>query len=196
MQCDDIFDALHLAVYLRDRLETLEHQLLERGRAHGIALKDLAGPLGVASAQAVEQRILRARAAQRGLPRSERAERADRRRPPTRTGSREARWYDRNALKLWEAAAKLADSRREYDVLIDDELAESLLELQQKVNVMRWPLSPEGFPVMRIIAARVRLLLEDLAEDRYVVFRQELDDLLPRLAQLAAEQRAAQYDER
>lgn len=78
----DIIDALTALSYARravpalpSTLERVEHQLLEAAARHGVPYSALAQPLGLASRQAVAQRLGRHRAEQRGLPRTDKAAR-------------------------------------------------------------------------------------------------------------------------
>lgn len=156
---NDVIDALWVLAYIRrytphvpDEADRLEHDLLELGCAKQIAMIRMAPPLNVRTRQAVENRILRHRAAKLGLARSEREERAHRLSTVSpQLTSAEAKWYDRHALPLWETASELVGFRARYDHLIDDELAESLIGLRRAVREMEWPLTPARFPTLREI---------------------------------------------
>ncbi|MBG0833338.1 hypothetical protein HS041_37180 [Planomonospora sp. ID67723] len=109
----DVLDALVLLEYgrraipaLPGRLDRLESRLLALGVEAGLSLGELAGALGLRSRQAVQHRILRHAAAERGGPRSEVAERAAR-----RTESRERAWLDRNGAALLTCTARLLEHR-------------------------------------------------------------------------------------
>lgn len=199
---NDVLDGLWVLAYVRvycphrpDEAERLEHELLELGCAMQIAMIRMAPPLNVRSRQAVENRILRHRAAKLGLGRSERQERAHRLLKSYRpsTTSAEALWYDHHALQLWEAACQLVAFRSQLDHLIDDELAECMIALRRAVRDMEWPLSLEHHSTLREIGWWMQEIVEALEHDRYAAFREHLEELLPRVAQLAADQHRARF---
>ncbi|WP_329430954.1 hypothetical protein OG339_48235 (plasmid) [Streptosporangium sp. NBC_01495] len=199
---DDVIDALRVLGYIRTHLDHrpaavdhLEHELLELGRALQVPLIRLAEPLGLRSAQAVDHRIRRGRAAKQGLPRNERIERAHRLDPAQSetTKRREAQWYGRHALKLYDAAGKLILLRRQYDALIDDALAEQIVDLARTHREMAWPLTPDSFPTLRWMATTMAGIVEDL-EGGYGEFRAKAGDLLPEMSQLVRSQQAARFD--
>ncbi|WP_186403762.1 hypothetical protein [[Actinomadura] parvosata] len=197
----DVLDALWVLAYVRrhcphrpDEAEKLEHELLELGVRMQIAMIRMAPALNVRSRQAVEHRLLRHRAAKLGLARSERAERAHRlgsSRPGTT--SAEARWYDRHALPLWEAASELVAARSQYDHLIDDELAESIIALRRAVRQMQWPLSATQYPTLREIGWWMQEVVDVLGEPRYAAFCEQLGELVPRLTEITAEHHRAVF---
>ncbi|MEW9552616.1 hypothetical protein [Nonomuraea sp. NPDC050783] len=197
----DVIDGLWVLAYIRvycahrpEEAERLEHGLLELGRAKQVALIRMAPPLNVRTRQAVEHRILRHRAAQLGLGRNERHERAHRlSQAASRPASAEAQWYDRHGLALWEAAADLVKCRARLDHLIDDELAESIIELRRAVRRMRWPLTPEHYSTLREIGWWLGEIVDELNEDRYARFREEAGELVPRVARLVADQHRARF---
>ncbi|GGS86429.1 hypothetical protein GCM10010156_51200 [Planobispora rosea] len=203
----DVLDALVLLEYgrraipvLPGRLDRLEHRLLSLGVESGLSLGELAAALGLRSRQAVQHRLLRHAAAERGAPRSEVAERAAR-----RGESRERAWLDRNAAALLACTAQLlehrdrltrtAQSPEHCDRLTrttrppehrgplaaapvpasgptvpeaapasDPELAESFDELAESLSrVPADPRDPAHLTRTRHLAARLRLLLADLA---------------------------------
>ncbi len=198
---DDVIDGLWVLGYVRCHvpalptvLDGLEFELIEMGyglRVTGIAM---AKPLNLRSAQAVDERYKRERAARQGLPRRASAEREARLRPRPRRRSQEEAWYDRNALSLWQAAGELAHYRKTHPELIDDDLAEDLAHLHEDVQAVHWPLNAAIFSTLRSIGARVRLLLADLNGQEYAVLRKELGELLPRLSDLATAQLAVLDD--
>ncbi|TMR22080.1 hypothetical protein ETD86_13000 [Nonomuraea turkmeniaca] len=198
----DVLDALLVLGYIRSQdiphvpavINRLEHELLELGRALKIPLIRLAEPLGLRSAQAVDHRILRARAAANGLPRNERVERAHRlaATPDTSAANREARWYDRNALKLYDTAGELIALRRKHDELLDDDLAKQIIDLARAHREMVWPLSPDSYPTLRWMAHTMLGIVEDLEQD-YEEFRAKAEELLPEMAKLARGQHHARF---
>jgi len=199
---NDVLDALWVLGYVRrhclhrpEEAERLEHELLELGCAMQIAMIRMAPPLNLRSRQAVEQRLLRHRAARLGLSRSERLERAHRLSTKTRpqSTSAEARWYDRHALPLWETAADLIASRSQFDHLIDDEMAECLIGLRRAVREMQWPLSSAHYSTLREIGWWVQEIVDSMGEVRYAAFREQLGDLLSRAADLAGGQHRARF---
>jgi hypothetical protein len=201
---NDVLDALWVLGYVRlycphrpDEAERLELELLELGCAMQIAMIRMAPPLNVRSRQAVEHRLLRHRAARLGLGRSERLERAHRlsKMRSQSSTSAEARWYDRHALALWETAAELVASRSQFDHLIDDEMAECLIGLRRVVREMQWPLSPAHYSTLREISWWVEEIVDSLGEARYAAFCEQLGELLPRAADLAAGQHRARFGE-
>ncbi|MEU4229488.1 hypothetical protein AB0F17_34770 [Nonomuraea sp. NPDC026600] len=199
---EDVIDALWALGYIRSQniphvpavIDRLEHELLELGRALKIPLIRLAEPLGLRSAQAVDHRILRTRAALQDLPRNERIERAHRLAaiPSKSAASREARWYDRNAIKLYDAAGKLIQLRRDHDELIDDDLAEQIIDLARAHREMVWPLTPDSFPTLRWMAQTMASIVEDL-EKEYEDFRVQAGNLIPEMAQLVRGQYTARF---
>ncbi|MEV1002683.1 hypothetical protein [Nonomuraea sp. NPDC050202] len=201
VRSNDVLDALWVLGYVRlhcphrpDEVEHLEHELLELGCAMQIAMIRMAPPLNVRSRQAVEHRLLRHRAARLGLGRSERLERAHRlsRTRPQDT-STEALWYDRHALALWETAAQLVAARSHADHLIDDEMAECLIGLRRAVREMQWPLSPAHYSVLREIGWWMQEIVDALQEDRYAAFREQLGEVYPAAATLAAGHHDARF---
>ncbi|MFC4116534.1 hypothetical protein [Nonomuraea zeae] len=198
---NDVLDGLWVLAYIRlhcphrpDEADRLEHELLELGRAMQIAMIRMAPPLNVRSRQAVEHRLLRHRASRLGLGRSERLERAHRlsRTQPENT-STEARWYDRHALALWEAAAQLVASRSQFDHLIDDEMAECLIGLRRAVREMQWPLSPAHYSTLREIGWWVQEIVDSLDEPRYAAFREQLGEIHATAVTLAAGHHRARF---
>jgi hypothetical protein len=192
---EDVLDGLWVLSYVRQHLphvpavlDRFEYELVELGGRMRMPQIQMAAPLGLRSRQAVANLIGRHRAAKLGLPRSERAERNHRLRAAARstTNQDEAAWFDRHALPLWEAAAQLAQLRRTFDYLIDDDLAEDLMHLRSAVREMTWPLTPTQFPTLREISWWVRSILEDLEADSYAAFRAEVGDLLLVLADLSS----------
>ncbi|GAA1624538.1 hypothetical protein GCM10009733_021540 [Nonomuraea maheshkhaliensis] len=197
----DVIDALWVLAYVRryfphlpDEADRLERDLLELGCAKQITMIRMAPPLNVRTRQAVENRILRHRAATLGLARSERQERAHRLSSvPLRATSVEGRWYDRHALTLWETASELVSYRARFDHLIDDELAESLIGLRRAVREMKWPLTQERYPTLREIGWWAQEIVDALDDERYAAFRRQLGEVLPRMAELAAQQHEARF---
>ncbi|WP_219518841.1 hypothetical protein [Nonomuraea ceibae] len=199
---NDVIDALWVLAYVRryfphlpEEADRLERDLLELGCAKQIAMIRMAPPLNVRTRQAVENRILRHRAAALGLARSERQERAHRLSAgrPAKITSAEGQWYDRHALSLWEAASELVGYRTRFDHLIDDELAESIIGLRRAVREMEWPLTQAHFPTLREIGWWAQEIVDALSEDRYADFRQQLGEVHPRLAELTAQQHQARF---
>lgn len=198
---NDVIDALWVLAYVRryfphlpEEADRLERDLLELGCAKQIPMIRMAPPLNVRTRQAVENRILRHRAAKLGLARSERQERAHRlSATPPRATSAEGQWYDRHALSLWEAASDLVRYRAKFDHLIDDELAENIIGLRRAVREMKWPLAQESHPTLREIGWWAQEIVDAVADERYAAFRQQLGEVLPRLAELTAQQHEARF---
>ncbi len=198
---NDVIDALWVLAYVRryfphlpEEADRLERDLLELGCAKQIAMIRMAPPLNVRTRQAVENRILRHRAAKLGLARSERQERAHRlSAAPPRATSAEGLWYDRHALSLWEAASDLVRYRAKFDHLIDDELAENIIGLRRAVREMKWPLAQESYPTLREIGWWAQEIVDAVADERYAAFRQQLGEVLPRLTELTAQQHEARF---
>ncbi|MEV4080104.1 hypothetical protein AB0J43_07430 [Nonomuraea fuscirosea] len=199
----DVIAALWVLAYVRkycshrpEEVDRLEATLLEMGVQRKVAMARMAPPLGVAGRQGVEARILRARAKDAGLPRSEQAERAHRpQKAKLAHGSTkaEAAWYDRNALKLWECAKHLAAARGEIEDLIDDDLAENFIGLRRCVRAideMRWPLKPEMFPELREIAWWGGEILEGLDAPGFGLARSKVEDKLAPVAEMLRRYRA------
>ncbi|MBG0818632.1 hypothetical protein [Planomonospora sp. ID82291] len=184
----DVPDALVLLEYARravpvlpGRLDRLEHRVLTLGIEAGLSLGELAAPLGLRSRQAVQHRLLRHAAAERGAPRSEVAERTAR-----RAETRERAWLDRHGADLLSCAGRLLAHR---DLLANAaagagadpasatsaagaeagaEIAEAFDELAESLS--RVPADPRDprraaqyVTRTRHLAARLRLLLADLA---------------------------------
>jgi hypothetical protein len=82
-------------------------------------------------------------------------------------------------VKLWESAGRLAEARAQVDHLIDDELAESFIELRRAVRGMQWPSSAEMFPVLREIAWWANDILEALEAPKFSSARSQLKDAAP-----------------
>ncbi|MBG0818742.1 hypothetical protein [Planomonospora sp. ID82291] len=189
---EDVVDGLWVLGYVRlhvpaipSVLDDLEYDLVAMGYRLKVTNLAMASPLGLRTAQAVDERHKRERAARLGLPRLASAERDARLRPRQKRKSPEAAWYDRHAVSLWDSAERLTRYRRTHSHLIDEELAEDLAHLQQDVAAVNWPLDAANFSTMRSIGARVRLLLPELQQPQYSALRQELGALLPRLSSLA-----------
>uniref|UniRef100_UPI003F497C17 hypothetical protein n=1 Tax=Nonomuraea bangladeshensis TaxID=404385 RepID=UPI003F497C17 len=201
MTSNDVIDGLWVLAYVRryfphlpEEADRLEHDLLELGCTKQIAMIRMAPPLNVRTRQAVENRILRHRAAKLGLARSERQERAHRLSIALpRATSAEARWYDRHALALWETAAKLVSYRARFDHLIDDELAESIIGLRRAVREMEWPLTQERYPTLREIGWWAQEIVDALEDARYADFRHQLGEVLPYMAELVTQQHEARF---
>ncbi|GAA3448037.1 hypothetical protein Pve01_02290 [Planomonospora venezuelensis] len=195
----DVLDALVLLEYgrravpaLPGRLDRLEARLLALGVETGLSLGELAAALGLRSRQAVQHRILRHAAAERGGPRSEVAERAAR-----RTESRERAWLDRNAGGLLACTARLLEHR---GLLLtaagpgpvpDPDLAEAFDDLAESLSrVPADPRDPAYLTRTRHLAARLRLLLADLAPGP-LPEGHPVRALLARTARLAAAHQSA-----
>ncbi|MFI6485851.1 hypothetical protein ACIBH1_48660 [Nonomuraea sp. NPDC050663] len=188
---DDVLDALSVVGYLLEEISRVEHELLEMGLRLRIPQSRMAEPLGLRSAQAVDNRIRRGRAELQGLPRNERLERALRLTATTTSDplKREARWFDPNALAFCEAAGNLASLRRAHPQLIDDDLDESLSYLAQAVRDVPWPYSSQSLPALRVMAAWSRVVLDDLEEEQYALLRQEALPAINRVRHFASEHR-------
>ncbi|GIH81475.1 hypothetical protein [Planobispora longispora] len=208
----DVLDALVLLEYgrravpaLPGRLDRIEHRLLSLGVESGLSLGEMAAALGLRSRQAVQHRLLRHAAAERGAPRSEVAERAAR-----RAESRERAWLDRNAAALLECTARLLAHRDpltaapapasghaapDASSVPDPELAESFDELAESLaRVPAGPRDPAYLTRTRHLAARLRLLLADLAAAPAVTALpggHPLRALLTRTARLATAHQSA-----
>jgi transcriptional regulator with XRE-family HTH domain len=98
---EDVLDALELLEYARQRLpavpgvwDQLEYQLLSIRRRCGLSLQDIADRLQV-SRYAVDKRAKRGAAADKGLLRSEVADRVER-----RAAGAIARWHETKALSV------------------------------------------------------------------------------------------------
>ncbi|MFC6581878.1 hypothetical protein [Planomonospora parontospora] len=196
LRCDAL-DALVLLEYARravpvlpGRLDRLEHRVLTLGIEAGLSLGELAVPLGLRSRQAVQHRLLRHAAAERGASRSEVAERAAR-----RAETRERAWLDRHGSDLLSCAGRLLAHRdllagaaaaggpafgtsagavseaapgAEAASEAGAEIAEAFDELAESLS--RVPADPRDprhaaryVTRTRHLAARLRLLLADLA---------------------------------
>ncbi|WP_188197521.1 hypothetical protein [Nonomuraea sp. SYSU D8015] len=199
---DDVIDALWILAYIRRwiphlpaTIDQLEFELLLLGRKLGVAQILMAPPLGVRSAQAVDQRILRGRAKRLGLPASERAERDHRLRGITgmKVGRKEAAWYRRHGLKLWDAAGKLVELRSKHDDLIDDELAETIVDIAREHRRKVWPLTADSYSVLRDLGMLAKDFVEEVQDDKYEEFRAKAGDLVSEMAQLAQGQYAARF---
>ncbi|GIH97614.1 hypothetical protein ACFFMN_40580 [Planobispora siamensis] len=222
LRCD-VTDALVLLEYVRravpalpGRLDRLEYRLLSLGVELGLSLGELAAALGLRSRQAVQHRLLRHAAAERGAPRSEVAERTAR-----RAESRERAWLDRNAPALLECTRRLLGHRDLLSPPAADpgaagsvtgggaghgagedavrELAEAFDELAE--SLARVPADrrdPAHTTRVRHLAARLRLLLADLRAHPAAGLRARpaVRDLLERTARLAAAHQAASSGDR
>ncbi|GAA3167379.1 hypothetical protein GCM10010466_67520 [Planomonospora alba] len=206
----DVPDALVLLEYARravpalpGRLDRLEHRLLTLGTEIGLSLGELAAALGLRSRQAVQHRLLRHAAAERGAPRSEVAERAAR-----RAEARERAWLDRHGAALLSCTERLLAHRGPLTAAAAEtaraELGEAFDELAESLS--RVPAGPAGpghtdpghaaHRAVRIrhLAARLRLLLADLAAAGAAAALpagHPVHDLLARTARLAAAHQSA-----
>ncbi|MFC4062655.1 hypothetical protein ACFOWE_30530 [Planomonospora corallina] len=170
----DVPDALVLLEYARravpvlpGRLDRLEHRLLTLGTEIGLSLGELAAALGLRSRQAVQHRLLRHAAAERGGPRSEVAERAAR-----RAEERERAWLDRHGADLLSCTERLL-AHRDLLAAAGGELGEAFDELAESLSRVPGPADPRRTADLRHttrhvtrtrhLAARLRLLLADLA---------------------------------
>ncbi|GII05658.1 hypothetical protein [Planobispora takensis] len=230
LRCD-VPDALVLLEYARravpalpGRLDRLEYRLLSLGVELGLSLGELAAALGLRSRQAVQHRLLRHAAAERGAPRSEVAERTAR-----RAESGERAWLERNAPALLECtrsllghrallsppaagpgpgagqaagsgAGEIAGSGGGEDAA--RELAEAFDELAESLARVPADRRDPGYATrVRHLAARLRLLLADLrahpaAGHDGLRAGPALRDLLERTARLAAAHQAASSGDR
>jgi hypothetical protein len=218
----DVPDALVLLEYARravpvlpGRLDRLEHRVLTLGIEAGLSLGELAAPLGLRSRQAVQHRLLRHAAAERGAPRSEVAERTAR-----RAETRERAWLDRHGAGLVSCAGRLlahrdllAGAATAVDPAFETgtetvseaasetgaEIAEAFDELAESLSrVPACPREPHHsaryVTRTRLLAARLRLLLADLAAAgaaAAVPAGHPVHDLLARTARLAAAHQSA-----
>ncbi|GGL51975.1 hypothetical protein GCM10014719_61640 [Planomonospora parontospora subsp. antibiotica] len=223
----DVLDALVLLEYARravpvlpGRLDRLEHRVLTLGIEAGLSLGELAAPLGLRSRQAVQHRLLRHAAAERGASRSEVAERAAR-----RAEARERAWLDRHGADLLSCAGRLLAHRdllagaaaagdpgsEAVNTAFDAspagapaseagaEIAEAFDELAESLS--RVPAGPRDphhaaryVTRTRHLAARLRLLLADLAAAgaaAAVPAGHPVHALLARTARLAAAHQSA-----
>ncbi|GAT71122.1 hypothetical protein PS9374_06813 [Planomonospora sphaerica] len=221
LRCDAL-DALVLLEYARravpvlpGRLDRLEHRVLTLGIEAGLSLGELAAPLGLRSRQAVQHRLLRHAAAERGASRSEVAERAAR-----RAETRERAWLDRHGSDLLSCAGRLlahrdllagaaaagdpafgtsAEAASEAASEVGAEIAEAFDELAGSLS--RVPADPRDprhtaryVTRTRHLAARLRLLLADLAAagaTAAVPAGHPVHALLARTARLAAAHQSA-----
>ncbi|MGR6924514.1 hypothetical protein ACU635_60565 [[Actinomadura] parvosata] len=200
---DDIIDALWILAYIKvcgvphvpATIDQLEYELLLLGRRLGVPQIRMAPPLGAKTPQAVDHRIKRARAKRLGLPASERAERDYRLRGITaaKVGRREAAWYRRHGLQLWDAAQALVKLRGEHDELIDDELAQTIVDIARELRRKILPVTPTSYPVLRDLATVVYLFVEEVQDDRYDEFRAKGGSLFPEMVKLAHGQHAARF---
>ncbi|WP_344952787.1 hypothetical protein [Sphaerisporangium flaviroseum] len=181
----DIVDALLVLEYARTNvpatpreLDRLELGLLTAGRTTGLSFGELASALGLRSRQAAEHRLLRLASAARGERRHETAERAAR-----RTTDREFDWFTRYGRDLRQGAAALV-ARRE---VADEELAEMLADLAQTLASIPAAGAAGYLGRMQILAARLRLLLADLATYQSNPLGGDLDPVVARLTRLTAE---------
>jgi hypothetical protein len=183
----DILDALVVLEYARvhvpatpRQLDRLEYGLLTAGRAAGLSYSQLARALGLRTRQAAEHRLLRLASGARGQRRHENAERAAR-----RTIDRELDWFTQHGRALREGAAQIV-ARREH---ADDELAETLEDLAETLASIPAAGNPRYLNRMQTLAARLRLLMEDLAGCEANPLGEGLDAVLARLRHLAIEHR-------
>jgi hypothetical protein len=181
----DILDALVVLEYARvhvpatpRQLDRLEYGLLTAGRDAELNYSQLARALGLRTRQAAEHRLLRLASAARGQRRHENAERAAR-----RTDDREVDWFVRYGNDLRGGAAKLIAIREH----VDDELAETLDELDETLTSIPAVGAPGFLKRMQTLSARLRLLLPDLADCEVELHAAGLPRVLDRLSRLTAE---------
>lgn len=185
----DVLDALVLLEYARravptlpGRLDRLEHRLLNLGVELGLSLSELATALGLRSRQAVQHRLLRHAAAERGISRSEVAERTAR-----QAEARERAWLERNATKLLTCAEELIRHRDEFAA--DPERCEDFDELAESLSRIPADRGDSRYLVRyRHAAARLRLLLADLITESAA--NHPLHALLARTNRLSAAHQA------
>lgn len=161
----DTVDALTLLTYARARLpvhaasaEKLEHRLLLLGVAAGVPLKALGAPLGVASRQGAENRLLRHEAAERGLPRTDTAGRA-----AIRQEIRLSTWTAAHGHRVLGAARLLLAHRSELAARLEDptdldDLADALADAER-------PPGPDHWRRVRSVAMWARTILREADRD-------------------------------
>ncbi|MGP4105373.1 hypothetical protein [Nonomuraea sp. KM90] len=200
---DDVIDALWILAYIKvcgvphvpAAVDQLENELLLLGRRLRIPQIRMAPTLGAKTPQAVDHRIKRARAKKLGLPASERAERDYRLRgiKGTQVGRKEAIWYRRHGLQLWDVAQALVKLRGEHDELIDDELAQTIVDIARELRRKVLPVTPTSYPVLRDLATVMYLFVEEVQDNKYDEFRAKGGSLFAELAKLAHGQHAARF---
>lgn len=169
----DIVDALTALSYARravpalpSTIERLEHRLLEAAAAHHVPYSKLAKPLGLASRQAVAQRLGRHRAEQRGLPRTDKA---------ARRAAAIDRWTATTGAEIRGLAAQLLALRPPVEDPDDlDALTETLAAAADVHDPRHWQ-------EMARLVWRIKYLLEDLGPGDVPA------DLVSRFADAAAD---------
>ncbi|MFD8564685.1 hypothetical protein ACFV1N_46105 [Streptosporangium canum] len=191
----DVEDALVLLEYgrhaipaLPGRLDRLEHRLMTLGVETGLSLGELAAALGLRSRQAVQHRLLRHAAAERGSPRSEVAERAAR-----RAEARERTWLERNGTALLACTEEMISHHDQ--LAADPEISEAFDDLAESLSRVPADSRNSRYAIrIRHLAARLRLLLADLnaiPAPAAIAADQSLHTLLTRTARLATAHQAA-----
>ena len=144
----DALACLTIADHLRGVAEHWQVRMVENARTHGARWVELAPLLGVTTAQGAEQAYLRAKRAQSGTSRDERAVRAE------RAHGRALRAVARAAAEVRDVVAALA----EPGLLLPEELREDAATLWEDVVA----LAPGEAPSPGVVAG-LRLLVRALA---------------------------------
>lgn len=149
MALADRMDGLVIAMYLKTRAEAWQFAMMHGARALGVRWRDLAGPLGLASAQGAQQAYQRLEQASKGQPRSEVLARA---------GAAHGRALVAlgASVDLRGVVADLADP----GLGLPDSIAEDVGFLAERLASVA-----VGEPMPASVAASLRLVVRDMAEE-------------------------------
>ncbi|GGL50115.1 hypothetical protein GCM10014719_59220 [Planomonospora parontospora subsp. antibiotica] len=149
----------------------------------GLSLTEMGRVLGRLSKTTVHTRLMRGRAVAAGLPSNEKAWFAQRRGDA---------WLTTNAKRLLSLAVRLPPYAEHVD---DEDLADSLYELGESIALLSpvttttdsSEIAAADLPQLRVIAARLRVLMRELAHPDYSDLRSPFDPLLQDLIPLITE---------